>query len=177
MLAPSPLHSPTLAPYTGSHKSVLHLKDSRPEVELQQQALHWLSALYIALPWLPDLIISLRWLPALHIALNWLPTLAPNNSVLHIKGSKHGNQYYRKYTQKISLDGTLLRYRRLGLALLSQILMLRKSFPHRNQLIRFRRLSPHIPKLGTGTTISQKILQCKKIIFHIKTKNRQLLML
>jgi len=32
-------------------------------------------------------------------------------------------------------------------------------------------------RLGTGTTISHKILQHKKIIFHIKTQYRQLVML
>src|SRR6218665_537105 len=34
----------------------------------------------------------IHWLPALHIAPRWLPTQAPNNSVLHYKGSKHANQ-------------------------------------------------------------------------------------
>src|SRR6218665_1118892 len=53
------------------HNTVHHLKDSRSKVELQPQALCWLSDLHITLRWLPELNIALRWL---HIALVWLPT-------------------------------------------------------------------------------------------------------
>src|SRR6218665_3595094 len=59
---------------------------------MQPLALHWLSALYIALCRLPALHIALRRLPDLIMHIVWLPSLAPNNSVLHIKGSKHSNQ-------------------------------------------------------------------------------------
>src|SRR6218665_2492661 len=42
----------------------------------------------LALHWLSDLHIVLCWVPALYYS----TTLTPNNSILHLKGSKHDNQ-------------------------------------------------------------------------------------
>src|SRR6218665_1062587 len=59
---------------------------------LNISALCWLSALHITLHWLSALHIALRRLPDLIMPIVGLPSLAPNNSVLHLKGSKPGNQ-------------------------------------------------------------------------------------
>src|SRR6218665_1697003 len=54
------------------HNAVLHLKDSRSKVELQQQALYWLPDLHIALHWLPQLDFSFQFIfHALYLYLPW----------------------------------------------------------------------------------------------------------
>src|SRR6218665_2630394 len=58
------------------------VSNSTTPLDMQPLALRWLSALHIALRRLPDLIMPIV----------WLPSLAPNNSVLLLKGSKHDNQ-------------------------------------------------------------------------------------
>src|SRR6218665_453521 len=89
--------------------------DTRPEVELLPQDLHWLPALHIVLRWLPTLHMvwlpttrffitrapnlvtrldvqlhpytgSLHWLPVLHIAIRWLHIPTPYIR-FYLKGS------------------------------------------------------------------------------------------
>src|SRR6218665_245074 len=86
-LSPCPPYSPTLAPYFTHglvpHNSVFHLKDSRSEVELQSEALHWLPALNIALHWLPQLGFSSQGLQTGSRFATPYSTLTPYTGSLH----------------------------------------------------------------------------------------------